>query len=38
MPSKLNLDYFYGNEAKQYSLHRVAKTLFVTSVINVYLQ
>ena len=27
MPSPLNLDYYYGNEAEQYSFYRVPKTL-----------
>ena len=27
MPSNLNLDYYYGNEAEQYSFYRVPKTL-----------
>ena len=27
MPSNLNLDYYYGNEAKQYSFYRIPKTL-----------
>ena len=27
MPSNLNLDYYYGNEAEQYSFYRIPKTL-----------
>ena len=27
MPSNLNLDYYYGNEAEQYSFYRVPKTI-----------
>ena len=27
MPSNLNLDYYYGTEAEQYSFYRVPKTL-----------
>ena len=27
MPSNLNLDYYYGNEAEQFSFYRVPKTL-----------
>lgn len=27
MPSTLNLDYYYGNEAEQYSFYRIPKTL-----------
>ena len=25
MPSNLNLDYYYGNEAEQYSFYRIPK-------------
>ena len=27
MPSNLNLDYYYGNEAEQYSFYRIPKAL-----------
>ena len=27
MPSNLNLDYYYGTEADQYSFYRIPKTL-----------
>ena len=27
MPSNLNLDYYYGNEAEQYSFYRIPKVL-----------
>ena len=27
MPSNLNLDYYYGSEAEQFSFYRVPKTL-----------
>ena len=28
MPSNLNLDYYYGTEADQYSFYRIPKMLF----------
>ena len=31
MPSNLNLDYYYGTEAEQYSFYRVPKTLLTDS-------
>ena len=31
MPSSLNLDYYYGGEAEQYSFYRIPKALFTDS-------
>ena len=36
MPSNLNLDYYYGNEAEQYSFYRIPKTLLTDPVIRVF--
>ena len=35
MPSNLNLDYYYGNEAEQFSFYRVPKTLLADKSVSV---
>ena len=35
MPSNLNLDYYYGNEAEQFSFFRVPKTLLTDKSVSV---
>ena len=34
MPSNLNLDYYYGSEAEQFSFYRVPKTLLTDPAIR----
>ena len=34
MPSNLNLDYYYGNEAEQFSFYRIPNTLLTDPAIR----